>query len=96
MFRRRSAELKNTFAYDIKANLLYGDKTKVVYELPGGDTLEAEIINTTYMGEEWIDLDIRYRSQNDAQIREMVLEWFPDDEDLLHAIIDIKQSAHVA
>ena len=96
MFRRRSEELKNTFAYDIKANLLYGDKTKVVHELPGGDTLEAEIINTTYMGEEWIDLAIRYRIQNDAQIREMVLEWFPDDEDLLNAIIDIKQSAHVA
>ena len=74
------------FAYVIKAHLLYGDKTRVITELPEGDCFVAEVGDTEYMGEEWINLILRYVDTAGNAVKSVVLEWFPEDEKLLDAV----------
>ena len=74
------------FAYVIKSHLLYGEKTRVIVELPEGDCFEAEIGDTEYMGEDWINLILRYVRKEGEIEKTVILDWFPDDNTLMESI----------
>ena len=73
--------VEDTFAEDIKDNLLYGDEYELICsELSNGCELIAEI---TYDGDHPL-LSLSYRGDNGNVT--VVLKWFPEDEELLDTI----------
>lgn len=74
--------VEDTFAEDIKDNLLYGDKYELICsELANGCELIAEI---TYDGDDQL-LSISYRKDDHANIT-VTMKWFPEDDELLETI----------
>lgn len=74
--------VEDTFAEDVKDNLLYSDAYEITHELANGDSLEAEIV---YEGDHQL-LSIRYLRKCWLNVIEVLLKWFPEDDELLEAI----------
>lgn len=74
--------VEDTFAEDVKDNLLYSDAYEITHELANGDYLEAEIV---YEGDHQL-LAIRYLRKCWLNVIEVRMKWFPEDDELLEAI----------
>lgn len=74
--------VEDTFAEDVKDNILYGDAYEITHALANGDDLQAEVICE---GDHQL-LSIRYLHKGWINVAEVLLKWFPEDDDLLETI----------